>query len=459
MLNVLIISMFSNYLMMSSGTTYSDTRNYDAYGTRLASNDYFVILAQNDALRYAVSFAPFGIGYLCNYQYNRPDHFLLNVAVGRRQNSSQLSFVYLRTNVSANNIQKLGLFTFSSVNTTVNNVLQNTCNQPLLVNEGEHDVKEWNRQPSEMLTLQVDPWGKYAYGFLSNAIFIYDIERSFVQDLQWNETFSSITIDPHGLDVGQTDDQIPMAILAGYYQFDVEKTLPIVYLIRLNPPYNMTVVDNYTFVSETQKYVRRGDASTYQFNYVMSVSIHDATQQVLVGIPQLRQTFLFSFNRTNLNLIRTFNRSARSTTWLDENGSQAALLLADVSTLPWAQSRIEVLNISTGTPLYAYPNNQQTLEQWSNIPPTFIRLTKIVSNELVILASDGTMILVPWTEAGYYADTTDINAKRKSRQVCPSGTYKSIAGLTPCTICPTQTKSSSASKMAYFSFSGNFIVL
>ena len=41
-----------------------------------------------------------------------------------------------------------------------------SCNQMLDTNEGEHEVKVWNRQPSEMSKLQVDLNGKYAYGFL-----------------------------------------------------------------------------------------------------------------------------------------------------------------------------------------------------------------------------------------------------------------------------------------------------
>ena len=129
--------------------------------------------------------------------------------------------------------------------------------------------------------------------FLSNAIFIYDIENNFVQDLSWNDIFPSIYLEPHALDIGETNDGISMAIVAGYYQIDIAKTLPAVYLVRLNPPYNMTLVDNYTFNSDNQKFVRASYASTYQFDYVMSVSIHDSTQQVLVGVPQLSQNISF----------------------------------------------------------------------------------------------------------------------------------------------------------------------
>jgi hypothetical protein len=433
--------------------TYSNTHDYDAYGTLIASTDHFVVLAQNDGLRYVVSMAPYGMEYVCAYNYSTSNNFVINVAVSRRQNASQLSFVYLRTNSSDGYYQKLGLFTFSRDNN------RNSCDQRLGINEGEYEVKEWNREPSEMSTLQVDLDGTYAYGFLSNFIFIYDIENSSVQDLSWNDVFGSIRIAPHALDISKTDDGISMAIIAGYYQSDIEKTLPAIYLVRLNPPYNMSLVDNYTLLSDKQKYVRGRNAFTYQFDYVMSVSIHDSTQQVLVAIPQLSKTYLFSFTSTKLTFIKTFDQSARSTSWLDDNGTQIGLLLSEVTTLPWAQSRIHVVNVSSNATLYAYPNNQQTLGQWSNILPKFLRLTKTYDYQLVILTADGTVVLVPSAEAGYYITTDDINAIQNNLQLCPAGTYKSIRGTTPCTVCPTKTKSSSTSKKSFTSLKKTNIFL
>jgi hypothetical protein len=243
-----------------------------------------------------------------------------------------------------------------------------------------------------------------------------------------------------------------MAIIVGYYQFDIDKALPAVYLVRLNPPSSMTLVDNYTIISDDQNFFRGRDAFTYQFDYAMSVSIHDSTQKVLVGVSQLRKTYLFSFNSTNLIFNYTYDHPARSISWLDDNGTQAGLLASDVATLPWAQSRVQIVNISSTNVLYVDPNNQQILEQWSNIPPTFIQLKTTYEYQLVILTADGTVVLVPSADAGYYLKTDDINASLQPAEVCPSGTYKSIRGTTPCTICPTATKSSSTSKKDIFLF-------
>ena len=40
----------TNFFSIIYAITYSDTHDYDAYGTRIASTDYFVVLAQNDGL-------------------------------------------------------------------------------------------------------------------------------------------------------------------------------------------------------------------------------------------------------------------------------------------------------------------------------------------------------------------------------------------------------------------------
>jgi hypothetical protein len=167
-----------NFFSVTYAITYSDTdrHDYDAYGTLVASTNYFVVLAQNDGYRYSIFMAPFGNQYMCSYGYSTPNNFVINVAVNRRQNSSQLSFVYLLTNSTDGYIQKLGLFTFSRVN--LGGSSTTSCTQMLNFNDGEHEVKQWNRPPSELSTLQVDLDGKFAYGFLSNYIFIYDIEHN-----------------------------------------------------------------------------------------------------------------------------------------------------------------------------------------------------------------------------------------------------------------------------------------
>ena len=72
------------YISSSIGAAfYSDRYDYDAYGTRLTSTDYFVVLARNDAHQYDVSMASFGIESSCMYNYRATNHFVISVAAGR----------------------------------------------------------------------------------------------------------------------------------------------------------------------------------------------------------------------------------------------------------------------------------------------------------------------------------------------------------------------------------------
>ncbi|CAF0751779.1 unnamed protein product [Adineta steineri] len=439
-----MINIFVVILLICIPLTIEDTvldrYDYDAYGTRLASNDYFVVLAQNDLNRYSVIMTPFGAEYSCNYGYNYIDDFVMNVAVGRHQNSTQMSFVYLRTNSSTGANQILGLFTFPQIDNTNDSAGQ--CDKRLLNDQSEYDVKVWNNTLSEMSTLQMDLQGKYAYGFLSNGIFIFDIENKYVQDITWEEILPSIYFEPHALDISETHNGIQIALVVGYYQSDINKVLPILYLVQLNPPLNMIVITNYTFSTQNIQFIRANFAFTYQFNYVMSISIHDSTQQVLIGIPQSSTAYLFLFNSTDLILIKTFNQPARSTSWIDNDGTQAALLLANVPTLPWAQSQVRLIDTSSGTVISAFPNNQQTFDQWTDTLPIFIRLATTHDNELMVQTTDGTVLLISSADAGYFSRSHDIYSPSYIPEVCPLGTYKSISGPTPCIVCPANTKSS-----------------
>ena len=258
-----------------------------------------------------------------------------------------------------------------------------------------------------------------------------------------------MTLIPHALDIVKPRDGNLIAIVADYHEFERRKTLPIVYLVRLDHLNNMIFVDNYTLYCDEQEFIQGQYVFTNDFDYVISVSIHDSTQQVLVGIPQLHTTYLFAFNSTNLLLVNQFDHPARSLSWLDNDGLQASLLLSDIATSPWAQSRVQVINVMSIYILYAYANNQQTLEPRSRTLSKFIRLTTTYDHRLVILTIDGNLLLVPSADAGYYRKTDDIDVPLKTPAVCPNGTFKSTRDTTPCTICLPGTRSSPISKICF----------
>lgn len=139
------------------GDLYSLSYDFDKYGLRIASNDHFAVLARNDGRIFSIMMAPFGLNFYCDYLYLDSSNYVSHVAVGRNQNASQLSFVYLYTNSSTKSTQKLGLFRFSPRDT--NNVTS-TCQITLRPDEGEHEVKVWNEDPSEVSAIKVDPSGQ-----------------------------------------------------------------------------------------------------------------------------------------------------------------------------------------------------------------------------------------------------------------------------------------------------------
>ena len=447
LLHFFVAAAFTSFLPRCSTVTYSDRSDFDANGVRIASNDHFVVLAENDANRLVVSLAPFGRNYMCNFPYTNSSDFIISVATGRRQNSTQLSFVCLSTNSTDGDYQTLSLFTFSRTNGTDRpNQPISGCNRLTPSDRSRRVLRVRNRQASEMSNLQVDPTGNYAYGFLSKSIFICDIQNGSVKDVPWESVFGNVTLELRALDVGETIDKVPMAIVAGYEQVDGARAQAKVYLIRLDPPSSMTIVDSRSMTTDSRIFFGGREALTYQFDSVMSVSIHDATQQVLISVPKILQTYLFSFNSTNLTLIDVSSTKTRSTMWLNTNGTRVAYLFSDVATPPWSQSRIVAADLTSKNSLYAYPNNQQTLNAWSNTVPTFIRITATFDHQMVVLTSDGTVVLVRSTAPGYYIRTNDINAAPDTPATCPPGTFKGTRGARPCEVCQAGTKSSLTGK-------------
>jgi hypothetical protein len=426
---------------------FADLRtDYDSYGTRLASNDYVVILAQNDAYRYAFYFAPFGPDNACYYDYSYLYFdFVMNVAIGSKQNASYMSFVYLRANEYETSYLELGSF----------NINKTSClNYPDEDTEsGDLSTYELKLHIDDVSILKVDPTGEYAYGFLNNYSYIFDINTVNVSTIGINDLFPNISnFLPRDVDISVTKDNVRVAVLVGYVAVDADSALPAAYLLRLEPPYKMFVLDNLTLISDQA--VAGTFAYSYNFDAVISVSIEHETQQVIVGLQYFSQTFLLKFNSTNITLIKSFPQPARSVSWLD-SGTQALLLLSDTPTLPWASSQVQIINTSVQNTnlatIYAIPNNQQTIDLQSlKQSISFIRLA-ISSSQPIILTSTGFLISVPVASAGYFIGLTEISSYSARAQPCPAGTYKNYPGPSPCIVCPTGFKKAAYSKCIHVS--------
>ncbi|UJR10746.1 hypothetical protein I4U23_014934 [Adineta vaga] len=292
--------------------------------------------------------------------------------------------------------------------------------------------------------LKVDPIGEYAYGFLAPEAFIYDINNGNVTLISWQELLPDLPeIYRKDADVTMIDDNIRMIVLVGYSREQTDSSLPVIYLLRHEPPSTMILVDSLILINDT--FVGDAFAFGYTFDYVMSVSIEHTTQQILVGLPYFGKTFLLKFTSTNLTLMKEFPYAARSVAWID-NGTQAVLLFADIPTLPWASSQVQVINTSvTDThlaTLYAVPNNQQTIAfKTGKSAVDFLRIT--VSNGLpIILTSTGYVIYAPIAPPDSYIGLTEISSIAPSPVRCPAGTFKTHTGPSPCIVCATGFKRS-----------------
>ena len=429
-------SMFGLFLLGILGCSANDLlsslrTDNDAYGTRFVGNDFFLVYAQNDYLRYQLHFPPFGEDYFCFGEYSSDTIFVLNVAIGYRQNVSDLFFVYLRTTETFADQLELGIVRINQTG-----CLEGEARD----SQNDTVVHRFNESDYEISVLTVDFDGKYAFGFLINFSYIFDIARGNMLTFQWREILPNITqFFPRDAETSVTSDGVQVVLLVGYFPVDFDSTLPAVHLLRFEAPSRLVHLDNVTLIRDLK--VPGSFALKYNFNYVMSISIQHQTRQALIALPSYGQTFLIQFNSQRITLLnRIFRRAARSVAWLRED-NQAALVLANTPTPPWALSQVQVINTSMENTdlatLYALPNNQQTLTFLTPIrTSSFIRL-KVSGGQPVILTSDSSLTYAPISPAGSFSPMIEISANVFQSQSCPDGTVKSQSGPSPCLTCPT----------------------
>lgn len=419
-------------LACSANELHSSLRtDNDVYGTRFVGNDFFLVYAQNDYLRYQFHFQPFGEAYFCVGEYSSEEIFVLNVAIGYRQNVTDLFFVYLRTTQNFADQLQLGILRIN----------QTGCLEgDARGSQNDTVVHRFNQSDYEISVLTVDFDGKYAFGFLLHFAYILDIARGNVLTFPWKEILPNITqFFPRDAETSLTSDGVPLVLLVGYFAVDFDSTLPAVHLLRFEAPSRLVHLGNLTLIRDLK--VPGSFAFKYNFNYVMSISIQHQTRQALIALPSYGQTFLIQFNSQRITLLnRTFRRAARSVAWLRED-NQAAFVLANTPASPWALSQVQVINASMENTdlatLYALPNNQQTLTFLTPTQTTsFIRL-KVSGGQPVILTSDSSLIYAPISPAGSFSPVIEISANVSQSQSCPAGTFKSQSGPGPCLICPT----------------------
>ncbi|UJR13173.1 hypothetical protein I4U23_000196 [Adineta vaga] len=396
--------------------------DYDTISSRLISNDYLTISAQNDYTSYLVVFVPYGPENTCFYLYKSKQDFILSIAMGQ----NQTYFVYIRTNDNNTEIFEIGV---SYINKT--NCLQTRSN------DEEFLVKpvKFSSYVFDTIVLKVDPAGQYAYVFLRENVFIYDIHNGTLINMLWSNVLPNVfRFFPKDADITVTKDGIQLCLLVGYYPVSTSLRVPMVYLLHLEPPSKITLIDQIILINDS--FANFFFTYGYYFDYVMSISIEHQSQQILVALPYFHKTFLLKFNSTNLTVIKSISTLARAVGWID-NGTQAVLLINSIPTLPWAASQIQIIDTTMMEIQSAIPNNQQRIPVESGEKTmSFIRLI-VTNGKPIIFTTDGIVLYVPSSPVGHYIEVIQITQTVSQIKPCPSGTFKNRIGPYSCEVCPT----------------------
>ena len=436
-----------------------DTTDYDTYGSKIAMNQYFLVLAQNNNQppSFFIQLAPYDniqTSSQCSLTYpNLTTDFIYTVAIGKKQNQSQIQFFFAGELINDQSGIFIGMATYNNTNATSN--IFNTTSSSSCNTIFSYSLEYlYNYGHQEYYIIGADPEGLFAYGFTNEFLFVFNSQNPSSLDL-WNGniTWPNTSFIPHAVDIIDT-----FGVIAGFVLNTPNATtkyVPMVYLIEFNSSnHHPVVVDQYQPIPTPgtwQDLLTNTDADVYSAKYDMSVSINDEGS-VLVGMQFINRAFLFSVNVTNPTRLNYISRSTngrslgngKSVAWLD-NGI-AAILINDYSLeYIWSLSQIFIFDIyhsgyiSNSTPLSVFPNSHQVSP--SAFSPIFLNIVSSPSS-LALLDSEGNILIFSPTQAGFYPSIQDKGTMpyTTTPNTCMVGAYKNTIGINDCILCPPGTK-------------------
>ena len=253
-------------------------------------------------------------------------------------------------------------------------------------------------------------------------------------------------------------------IVAGFAKNSTQSTIrvtPTIFVIANN---DLTVLTSWAYSAPKNSWQSRltySGVDSWSAKLTMSVKINgDDPTRVLVGMPFLNTVFLFrvGVGGSSLTLISSQSNGmlvgfGRGVTWL--SSTQAAILYSayspDYSTFYWSKVYVYTgLNDSNlpSSPTAVFPNAQQPLP--SNINTKLIRLISTPRTLGILDEAGGSMLISPEAPGSYASTDTSNSAGGASMPVvshttpCIGGTFKADAGLHPCALCPTGSRSSAS---------------
>jgi hypothetical protein len=408
-------------------------------GTKMSVNDDMFVSASNAFQNFAVIMHPFrnnsdGGPVRCNMRYNTSDRFVHSVAVAgiakNSMNTEQFIFVFAAERISTKTPYVCIAYVIYIANSTCNSTTQCTD-----MTTGD------SRQ--EYFLIGIDLNGTFAYGFTSSFIFKLDIyENKIILNLTTDSVWPSSGFIPHAMDVADT-----WAVIAGYGYPNVRKKN----YAALGCFINLSILINASCVSLTSETTYLVESSVISYNLLYELSVAIRGQKVLVGVHRLSSVVVLqnlgsSLNVTRVNKVSYPDASSfgRVVDWADD--TTIAVLIQNSYETSWSQSKIFVYDetsVTSTTPLFTFPNNQQILGTRLS-QPSFARFGITIKGNMAILTTNADILIIPVAAAGYasrWVNTTErafiFYFKPK---LCIGGTYKNRSSLGPCQICPPHTR-------------------
>jgi hypothetical protein len=312
-----------------------DTYDYDAYGQRLAINQYFGVLAGNDFGQFNIFFAPYS-STSCTYSIPYPftNEYVYSVAIGSKQNGSQLQFSVIGeyTNLAISSPYIQAFFAYYSIS---------TCGGPT---PSSYTVN-LNQAHQETFVLGVDPYGLVAYAI--NPTLVLRMEVNLVTGIivsYSNSLYTSFALRSIVVDQNQTAHFVGYACIGAL-------SCQIILMRMWQDASSGSIWDDSLNV-ETQQLPLGPLFTSYARASDMSLAINYDLQQLLLGVPYLDTVFVYNYSSGpsspshNYDWVTNFTYNplgmgfGKYVAWLDNN--TIAILIYSLSTLPWSTSQLQV---------------------------------------------------------------------------------------------------------------------
>ncbi|CAF2064023.1 unnamed protein product [Rotaria magnacalcarata] len=474
----LLIILINLCYVLKAISSFSPTKSdYDAYGLKIAVNDVLFVEVNNNAATFLVQFAPYNYTMeplQCTINFDDSTHYVYSVGVGSNSSTTAHPYFYFTGEVvpsgfsTTDNAGHNGTFIGVWMNQDPQSIQQYTSRrQPLSCNYFAVGnlafISSYGHQ--DFFVMAVEPNGQYAIGLAPQFGFIY---RPFSGTTLTTEQSGVIWPNNTAFYPCAADASTTFTIVAGYAASSARsrvRATPTVYLIWNS---NLTVLSTWSYSATNNSWQSRltySSSNTWSSQHTMSVKINsnDPTR-VLVGMPYINTVFLFVIGNsgTSLTLASSLGNGnsvgfGKSVTWLTK--AQAAILVTTYSAnyLTYYSSAVYLYtNLSNSNipakPSAIFPNSQQP------IPPTInSNLIRMVSSPSSIAALDtnGGVVIVLSEAAGSYASTDTTYSPIAAAMpvisysaTCKGGTYKSDAGVHPCTLCPNGSQNSGVSQIS-----------